>query len=205
MSGNGLGWQVMLLGGASGSGKTRLGYPFAQRHGVPVVEVDDIVEAVQAMTTPEQQPALHHWTTRPEDADLPVERVVELQLAICEAVRPAVEAVIANHLRTRVPVVIEGDYLLPALAAQRSFAGVEADAGEVRAAFVREGDVDQLVRNYRDREPEEGPQSHRARVSARYGDVLAEQAKALGLPVIEARPWATAGERLAAGVAAGPA
>ncbi|MEV0275897.1 AAA family ATPase [Streptomyces sp. NPDC050610] len=200
-SGNGPGWQVVLLGGASGSGKTRLGYPLAQRHGVPLVEVDDIVEAVQAMSTPEQQPALHHWNTRPQDADLPVERVVELQLAICAAVRPAVEAVIANHLRTRVPVVIEGDYLLPALAAQRSFAGVEARTGEVRAAFVREGDVDQLVRNYQEREPEEGPQPHRARVSARYGDVLAEQATALGLPVIEARPWATAGERLTAGLA----
>ncbi|MFH8983784.1 AAA family ATPase [Streptomyces varsoviensis] len=201
IAGDGQGPLVTLLGGASGSGKTRLAYPLAQRLGAPVVEIDDIVEAVQAMTTPDQQPVLHHWTTHPEDADLPVERVVELQLAICAAVRPAVEAVIANHLRTRVPVVIEGDYLLPALAAQRTFAGVEARPGEVRAAFVRESDVDQLVRNYQDREPEDGPQPHRARVSAHYGDALALRATALGLPVIDARPWPTAGERLAAGLA----
>ncbi|MFI6217953.1 hypothetical protein ACIBCD_38605 [Nocardia brasiliensis] len=58
-------WQVLLLGGASGSGKSRLSYPLARHYRVPLVEVDDLVLAVQAMTTPAQQPMLHYWDTIP--------------------------------------------------------------------------------------------------------------------------------------------
>jgi 2-phosphoglycerate kinase len=53
-------WKVLLICGPSGVGKTRLSYPLAHRFGVPIVEVDDAVEALLAMTTPEQQPELHH-------------------------------------------------------------------------------------------------------------------------------------------------
>ena len=64
-------WSVLLLCGASGTGKTQVSYPLARHYGVPIVEVDDLVEALQAMTTPEQQPILHYWRTHPEAARLP--------------------------------------------------------------------------------------------------------------------------------------
>ena len=178
-------WRVLLLGGASGSGKSSLSYPLARRYGAPIVEVDDLVEAVQAMTTPEQQPVLHYWLTHPESSQLPAERVAELQIEFARALRPAVEAVIANHVRTDTPVIIEGDYLLP---------GPLPDL--VRAAIVHEPDVEQLVHNYRLREPHAGEQRRRAEASARYGDWLADQAAPFGIPVIAARPWETALERL---------
>jgi 2-phosphoglycerate kinase len=101
---------VLLLGGASGTGKSELGYPVARRFGTPIVEVDDLVLAVQRMTTPAQQPMLHYWETHPDAGNLPVPRIVELQIAVAEALRPALEAVIGNHLETGTPVVIEGDY-----------------------------------------------------------------------------------------------
>jgi 2-phosphoglycerate kinase len=155
-------WQVLLLGGASGTGKTALSYPLARRYGTPIVEVDDLVEALQAMTTPDQQPMLHYWLTHPEAAHFPAERVVELQVAF-----------------------IEGDYLLP---------GPLPDF--VRAIFVHEPDVEQLVHNYRLREPDAGEQRGRAEASVRYSDWLAEQAARHGIPVISARPWDTALDRL---------
>jgi 2-phosphoglycerate kinase len=128
---------------------------------------------------------LHYWLTHPEAAHFPPERVVDLQIAFAEALRPAVDAVIGNHVRTDTPVIIEGDYLLP---------GPLPD--NVRAVFVHEPAVGQLVRNYRLREPDGGEQRGRAEVSVRYGDWLAEQAARHDIPVIEARPWDTALDRL---------
>ncbi|MET8338474.1 hypothetical protein ABZV14_39250 [Streptosporangium canum] len=181
-------WRVLLLCGASGAGKSRVGYPLARHYGTPIVEVDDLVEALQAMTTPRQQPLLHHWRTHPEAALLPPADVVELQIAIAEALIPAVDAVVGNHLETDTPVIIEGDYLLPAFAVRDSFAGVPA-GGQVAAVVLREPDEAQLLENYRRREPGGGEQLHRARVSALHGERLAVQAAEAGVPVVAARPW----------------
>jgi 2-phosphoglycerate kinase len=137
------------------------------------------------MTTPEQQPMLHYWLTHPEAAHLPADRVVDLQVAFAQALRPAVEAVIGNHVQTDTPVIIEGYYLLP---------GPLPDL--VRAVFVHEPDVEQLVHNFRLREPDAGEQRGRAEVSAGYGDWLAQQALRHGIPVVAARPWDTALDRL---------
>ncbi|MFJ2032136.1 hypothetical protein [Streptosporangium sp. NPDC087985] len=181
-------WKVLLLCGASGTGKSQISYPLARHYGIPIVEVDDLIEALLAMTTPEQQPLLHHWRTHPEAARLPPDDIVGLQVAIAEALVPAVDAIVGNHLETDTPVVIEGDYLLPTFAVRDSFAGIPAD-GQVAALVLHEPDEAQLVANYRHREPDHGEQFHRARVSALYGEHLAAQAAEAGVPVVTARPW----------------
>ncbi|GAA4058213.1 hypothetical protein [Nonomuraea soli] len=176
---------IVLVCGASGTGKSRLSYPLAARLGVPLVEVDDIVEALKAVTTPEQLPALHYWDAHPEAVHLPPEEIVELQIAVARALVPAVEAVVGNHLSTSTPVVIEGDYLLPVV--RRG----------VRSIVLHEADEEQLVANYRAREPEEGEQRGRARVSLLYGDWLAERGRLAGAPVVPARPWSDVLDRVA--------
>ena len=70
---------------------------------------------------------------------------------------PALEAVIANHLEGGAPVVLEGDFLLPALAVQPTYGDTAAD-GQVRAIFLYEEDEAQLCRNFVDREGEEQPE-----------------------------------------------
>lgn len=179
----------MLICGASGTGKSQVSYPLARRLGVPLVEMDDIVEALQAMTTPEQLPLLHLWRTHPEASAWSPERVTEAQIQITRALAPAVDALVANHLETDTPVVIEGDYLLP------------RTAPGVRAVVLHEQDEEQLVANYASREPELGAQHSRARASKLYGDWLAEQAHAAGVPVIQARPWSDVVDRVATMVA----
>jgi 2-phosphoglycerate kinase len=192
-------WSVLLLCGASGTGKTRVSYPLARHYGVPIVEVDDLVEALQAMTTPEQQPILHYWRTHPEAARLPPADIADLQVAVAEALIPAVDAIVGNHLETDTPVIIEGDYLLPALATRDSFAGVPAK-GRVAAVVLHEPDEAQIVANYLRREPGLGEQLQRARVSALYGDRLTEQAAEAGVPTVTARPWTDVIERVIAAV-----
>lgn len=180
-------WRVLVVGGASGMGKTRVSRELARRYGVPVVELDDVVEALLAVTRPEHLPEVHYWRTHPEAANRAPESVVERQIAVARALVPAVEAVVANHVETDTPVIIEGDYALPALAAAH---------GPVRGVVVHEDSEAHVVSNYLAREPEEGRQHHRARVSVLYGRWLSEQAHAAGVPVVAPRPWHDLAQRV---------
>jgi 2-phosphoglycerate kinase len=190
-------WQVLLLGGASGAGKTAVSYRLARHFDIALTEVDDFQVMLECMTTPEQQPALHYWRTHPEAADLPAEQIMKLQIAIGEAMLPGLAAVIANHLESAAPVVLEGDFILPALLAHPSLTDL-APAGAVRAIFVSEPDEAQLVENYLQREPQHGPQHGRARVSWLYSRWLEQEAPRYGAAVVPARPWGTVLERIIA-------
>lgn len=183
--------------GPSGTGKSTIAYPLARRLRVPIVEVDDIVEALLVMTTEEHLPLLHYWRTHPEASQQSVEAIVERQVAVAHALTPAVEAIIANHLETDKSVLIEGDYLLPSTAVLRSFAGQPA-AGRVSAIVLIEPDLATLTRNFRKREHARGEQTTRGKVSLEYGRWLANEALACGVPLVEARPWATLETRVVA-------
>lgn len=185
-------WDVLLLGGASGVGKTSVSYRLARHFGVGITEIDDFQVILERMTTPEQQPALHFFRTDPDaffrlDEDGKLAHAIDYAMAMAEPL----EYVIANHLDGGRPVVLEGDFLLPSLAARPAFAGIPA-AGRVRAIFLHE-DEDQIRRNYAEREGDSQPA--RARASWRDSEWLRREAADLGLPTLSARPWETAFER----------
>jgi 2-phosphoglycerate kinase len=192
-------WQVLLLGGPSGVGKTAVSYRLAHHFGVGITEVDDFQVLLERMTTVEQQPAIHFWRTHPSPDQLSAAEILQHLVKQGDAMTPGLEAVVANHLETSTPVVLEGDFLLPSLAAQTSFLG-QANGGRVRGAFLHEPDEQQFVANYLSREPESGPQVKRANVSWRHGQWLRQEAERYGLPVVLARPWDTVLERLVAAV-----
>jgi hypothetical protein len=177
--------RVVLLLGASGVGKSSVSYPLAVRLGWPLVELDDIVEAVQALTTPEQLPQLHYWRTHPEAAQAPPDAIVQRQISLARALAPAVSAIVDNHVTTDTPVVLEGDYLLPV-----------PDVAGVRAVLLHEPDSAQIAANLLVREPAQGPQYGRAEVARAYGEWLVGQAVGAGVPVVPARPWTTALDRV---------
>lgn len=174
---------MLLVGGASGVGKSEVSHPLARRLGVSVLEIDDLVTAIKAATTAEQLPVLHSWDTHPRARGWPVHRIEELTMSVITWLRPVVDAVIGDHLDSGRRVVVEGDYLLPSLAVGR--------AG-VRGVILHEPDVEQLVRNFAAREAGAGEQRVRAEVSAALGAGLVAQAVASGVPVVAARPWSTA-------------
>jgi 2-phosphoglycerate kinase len=179
---------VTLICGASGVGKSSVAAPLALRYATPLAEADDIVTALVSMTTSRQQPMLHYWNTHPEVTSWQPDRVSQLHFEVAEALRPAFDAVIADHLEFGAPVVFEGDYLVPELANRFDDA--------VRAVVLDETDEARIAANYRRREPGNGDQSHRARVSALVGAELARRASAATVPVVAARPWADAIERV---------
>lgn len=183
-------WTVLLIGGASGVGKTSVSYRAAQHFGVGITEVDDFQTILEKMTTPEQQPALHFWNTHPNPTSLSPKEIFEQGLEVGQAMTPALEAVIENHIEEQHPIVLAGDFIHPSLATQYK--------EHVRAVFIHEPDESQIITNFLRREPEDEPQNFRARVSWLKGEWLTQEAERLGLPVLMSRPWDTLLSRLIA-------
>ena len=187
-------WEVLLLGGPSGAGKTCVSYRLAQHFGTGIIEIDDFQLVLQQMTSPEQQPLLHMWKTHPEIHAQPAERILEHIFAVGQVMTPALEAVIANHLKTRQPLILDGDLILPTLATQVAFGAMPND-GRVRSVFLYEDDESQLIENFARREPG-STQTKRARVSLLYGEWLKLEAERTGITLLPARPWETVFERI---------
>ena len=189
-------WQVLLIGGASGVGKTMISYRLATHYGAGITEIDDFQVVLEGMTTPEQYPALHFFRTRRDEWErLDEERRLASAIEYATVMARALELVIANHIESRTPIVLEGDFLLPSLAVQEAYGGVPA-SGQVRALMLDEEDEEQIGRNFSAREGE--PQPGRARSSWRYSEWLRREAERLGVPTIPARPWDTVFDRACA-------
>ncbi|MGN9906863.1 hypothetical protein ACTMTJ_04825 [Phytohabitans sp. LJ34] len=173
-------WIVTVICGAAGVGKSTVARPLAVRLGVPLAEADDVVTALMALTTPATHPALHRWESDPAARSWSVEQIVEHTRAVAAELAVGFRAVIADHVDSAAPVVLEGDYLLPDL--------VVGLCG-VRAVVLSEPDEDRLVANLLAREPHAGEQRFRARVSVGYNASLVADAGRAGVPVVEAWPF----------------
>lgn len=192
-------WQVLLLGGASGVGKTSVSYRLARHFGVGLTEVDDFQVILEKLTTPEQLPLLHFWRTHQAEYNRMAETArLDHFIRVCrEIFGPALEAVIANHLETSTPVVLEGDFILPALATLPQYEAITAN-GQVKALFIYEEDETQIVRNFGLREGTE--QKGRARSSWLFSEWLRQECARLNVPAIPARPWNSVFERALAAI-----
>jgi len=181
-----LGPLVLLLGGPSGVGKTTIAAALGRRLGWQWLMVDDLRLAlmrsgVAVSDTPE---------VKPFDAPGSL-------LAIAEAVAPAIEVVIENHVDQRYPVVIEGDGILPSLFERES---VRVRAVGIRAVFLYEPDEAALLANLETRGADAWRADLRAyaRRSVAFGEWLGREAARRGLPTVTARPWDTLIDRILA-------
>lgn len=178
------GWFVLLIGGPSGVGKTTVAAQVARRLGASWLMVDDLRLALlrSGVAIPDNPPA---------EFGAPGGLV-----AIAEAVAPAVEVVIENHVDQRCPVVIEGDGILPSLFERPS---VRARSDRTRAVFLSESDEEALYQNIVTRarvERADFDARAYARRSARYGAWLRKEAEQRRIPTVAARPWDTLVERI---------
>ncbi len=187
-------WDVLLLGGASGIGKSSLSYPMAKHFDINLTEIDDIQVALQKLTTPEQQPLLHFWRTNWDEFNAwsDEQHLAYFIQVSREVFQPALEAVIANHLETNRPVILEGDFLLPELALLKTF-DQQTNQGRVKAVFLYEESQAQIAANYLSREGKD--QIFRAHLSWINNQWLRSECKRLSIPALPARPWDTVLER----------
>ncbi len=157
-------WTVLLIGGASGSGKSSVAYELSRIHNVNVIEVDDIFEAIKSMTTRELHPAIHYWSTGINWIDIGVSGNVKWLIDVSIEMITGLKSIVENHIEADVPVIIEGDFIHPELA-------LSIENPKVKSLFINESDKIQIVQNYLDREGGE-LQHFRADISTQYGKWL---------------------------------
>ena len=120
-------------------------------------------------------------------------------IAVGEVMSAPLEVVIENHVDQSLPIVIEGDGILPSLLSRPP---VVERARAVRAVFLVEPDESTILANTieRGRGYIAGRTQQEMRAEARgrwlFGQWLAREAEKHNLPVLEPRPWETLVERL---------
>jgi 2-phosphoglycerate kinase len=108
--------KVYLIGGPPGAGKSTLGTALAVRLGISSLTIDDLVTAVQAVTTPESHPGLHlMWNTHHTDyfTNRSPEELIEDAKKQHRVTWPFIERVVRKHAKAGPPVVIDGWHLWP--------------------------------------------------------------------------------------------
>jgi 2-phosphoglycerate kinase len=185
---------IVLLGGPSATGKSTLAESLSRRFGLQHIDLDLFYLAFREIVPPESAPVLLHpqegafWTA-------PVDDLLRCYLELQEFLAPALESVVASLLARQRRALLEGTWLLPALAARRTFKDV--DSGDVRALFLFEPDADEMDRRRRNRQDPwsrvfaEPVMQNIAAMRHAHGLELKGQAEALGLPVLECRPFET--------------
>ncbi len=148
-------WKILLVGGGSGTGKTRLAQKLGHELGVSVLQVDDLRLGLQAITTETTQPPLHPFTgIAAEETLSSPDSVLDGYLAVADALEPAVRAVMSHHIDVADagPLIIEGDGILPRLGSTGYLKKADAwfqkvSDGAVLSLFLIEEDLQQLRTN----------------------------------------------------------
>jgi len=194
--------RVLLIGGASGVGKTRVAKQLGLRLGRSWLHVDDVRLSFQRsrVTLPERTEALYYFEETPALWTLPPERLRDGLIGVGQVLSPALEVIIENHVDTVAPVVIEGDAILPSLWSRPSVQD-RVSKGHVQAVFLVETEEEVVLTNIAARGRGVGgrPETQlrtEARAKWLYGQWLAEEAHRYGLPVLGPRPWSTLVERI---------
>lgn len=181
-------WNVLLVGGSSGIGKTRLTKALAKAYKAKRIEADDICCAVKAMTSADSYPAIHYWFGDIDWRNIGVHDNVEWLCKVSKELSNGLKAIVDSHIEEESPIIIEGDFISVEFAA--SF-----DNPNVKTIYVYEPDETQIVNNYLRREGGK-PQQFRASISAEYGKKLKIDCYKYGINMVESRPWNTLIDRV---------
>jgi 2-phosphoglycerate kinase len=195
-------WSVLVLFGASGTGKSTAAASIGRQYGVTWLQVDDLRLTLQYSRArlPERTDQLYFfdespdvWTRTPAD-------LRQAFIDVAEIMVPAVRTVIHSHVLTGSPMVIEGDGILPALVFDPLLRPLVAD-GTIRFCCVGTPSEDELLSNLVSRgrgvDPSM-PHKHRRQAAANkaFGAWLEEESARLGIPVVHPYPFETLPTRI---------
>lgn len=202
-------WRVLVILGASGTGKSTAAKAIARRYGMPWLQVDNLRLAIESMdvTLPEGTDRLYFFLRQPDVWRRPADELRQALIDVADLLMPAVRIVLANHLAIAEPIVLEGDGVHPALAADPMLRPRIA-SGELRFCCVAEESEDRVLENMRSRgrgmdAGDSADHPRQAEVYRDYGAWLAGQCEGRGIPVVASRPFETLPERILTAVAHG--
>lgn len=189
----------MLIGGHSAAGKTTAAELVARSLGVQWMMMDDLRLAFQRarVSLPENTEALY-FDTVPSFRTLSPEEFRDALIAVGEALSPALEVIIEHHVDLSLPVVIEGDGIVPSLLCRPP---VVERRESVRAVFLIEPEERAILGNMLARsravsDRTEEQLRNEARAKWLHGQWLSREAASHDLPIVHPRPWATLVERI---------
>ncbi len=190
----GLEFSVLLIGGSSATAKTSTALEAGRRLGFTVLNADDLRLALQRVTVPSEQRALHQFLDRESVVWTTAERYARGLIEVAEVMSKGIEPIIEHHLHRHEtgPIIIEGDGVEPRLAGQRP---------GVRAVILVEPDPERLRQRIRNRgrgfeDLDEATQETVIEGNARFGAHLENAARRERIPVIEVEPLSTTADRL---------
>ena len=190
-------WTVLLIGGASGTGKSTVARQIGRELGIPWYQVDDFRLALQwsEVTLPSKTEALYyfaHIEEKPHIWKAQPEALRDVLIAVGEVMEPAIAAVVENHISQNNPVVIEGDGILPSLL-QRNHIRRHVETGDLRMVVLAESSEalllsNMLARNRGFRNKSKQDIEIEARAKWLFGEWLAVEAARYEVPIIASRP-----------------
>jgi 2-phosphoglycerate kinase len=146
------------------------------------------------MTNEKDYPVIHYWNNHFEEAvKLPEEKKVDIMIDYANTMSIALEKVIENHLESDRPLLLEGDFITPELAAREKFGG-QFRGNKVKSVFIVETEEKQIQKNLFNRDGHY--QNDRARTIWLYNEWLKEQTKINHIQTVDARPWDTVIDRV---------
>lgn len=197
---------MLLVCGASGSGKSTVAERLGLRLGLPWLQVDDLRLALQysLAVLPVNTEALYFFERTPSVWHQPPEVLRDALIAVGGVLAPAIDIVVRNHVDTVAPCVIEGDGILPSLLALPGLRE-RADRGLIRTILLVEPDEAVILSNIVARARHDpGRTTAELQTEARakwlYGQWLCTEAAQNDVPVVESRPWGTLPDRILATV-----
>ncbi len=195
----GVPFKVLLIGGPSGVGKSTAGASLARQLGIPWLQVDDLRLALQysGLVPRKQHPELFFFLDR-ADWRVSPEAYRDKLLAVARIISGALRIVVESHIATNIPILIEGDGILPEFAAKVS---EEFGEGDIRSVFVIEHDESVLLANMLERGRGIDPNASAERQTetrgkALFSDWIQREAERYGLPTVTPLPWETLPGRL---------
>ncbi len=188
------GWTVLLIAGQSGVGKTTLAHELTRHWGIPHAQADDFRMALHQITRPQDCPELHYFFSPDGSLNDDVwnrdPRVLcDALVGIARVVSRALEVVIAHHVQRGLPIILEGDGILPYLAT----GDPDGLGSAVRYVQLIEVDAEVVLTRQRKRGAEYETQ---ASMYELYGHWLRKETDCAGLPSLDAQPYATLRERV---------
>ncbi len=195
----GVPFKVLLIGGPSGVGKSTAGASLARQLGIPLLQVDDLRLALQfsGLVSREQHPELFFFLDR-DDWRVSPEAYRDKLIAVARIISGALRIVVESHIATNVPILIEGDGIVPEFTAKIAS---EYGEGQVHSVFIVENDEGILLANMLERgrgiDPNAAAERQtETRGKSLFSDWIQREAEQYGLPTVTPLPWETLPGRL---------
>ncbi len=199
-------WQVLVLYGASGTGKSTVASQIARERGISWMQVDDLRLTLQysRATLPEHNDELYFFLNTRDVWTRNLDEIRDAFIGTTQAMVPAVRVVIDSHVVTGAPMVIEGDGVLPALAEDPVIAQW-VTAGVVRFCCITAESRSELVVNMISR----GRGDHldnadrvelHADANWAFNHWLVAESLRLSIPVVPCQPFETLTQRICSAV-----